>query len=325
MYAMSGNERRMVVVTGADGFLGANLVRALLSRGHPVRALLQPGRATGTLDGLGIERVEGELLDPPSLLPFLRDAAAVIFGPGSLPLRRPRRASRMVRVAASMARTARDSGVGSFVFVGTADAFAAGDAARPGDESRRSARPDAAARAQDLVLAMNAPGFRVVVAAPTVMFGPHDPGPGPGALLLAVANRELPGSPPGGGCFAAARDVARGIVLAMERGRPGECYILGGENLSYARLLAKMAEVCRVEPPSPVLPVPAVLLAGALSALALAPEARLPLPGWTLARLSCRTRFYASDKAVRELGYAMRPVEEDLQAARVWFRDRGML
>ncbi|MBN1243371.1 MAG: NAD-dependent epimerase/dehydratase family protein [Spirochaetales bacterium] len=326
---------RLVLLTGADGFLGANLARALLSRGYRVRALLQPGREVGTLDGLDVEQARLDLMDAAALPGALEGVAALVHTVASTsvwPSRDGRQWALNVDVALALALAAREAGVRRFVHVGTANSFAAGTREAPGDERGPydAGRfgldyQDSKRAAQERLLELNGDGFEVVVANPTFMFGPFDSKPGSGELLLQVARGKVPGSAPGGRCFADVRDVAGGIVAALERGRPGECYILGGENLSYTEAFALIARTCGTRPPRLRLPAAAVLAFGAFGSALAALTGRAPKVSLPMARISCEGQYYGSAKAVAELGYSMRPVAEGIAAARDWFRTRGML
>ncbi len=324
-----------VLLTGADGFLGANLARALLGRGFRVRALLQPGRKVGTLDGLPVEEFRADLADAATLARVVEGSSAVVHTVASTavwPSRDPRQRLLNRDLALALATSAREAGVRRFVHVGTANSFAAGTKEAPGDE--RGAYDagrfgldyqDSKREAQERLLELNGDGFEVVVANPTFMFGPFDTKPGSGELLIQVARGKVPGSAPGGRCFADVRDVAAGIVSALERGRPGECYILGGENLSYAEAFALIARLCGTRPPRLRLPAAAVLAFGAFGSAVAALTGVAPKVSLPMARISCEGQYYCSAKAIAELGYVIRPVAEGIAAARDWVRARVML
>ena len=126
-----------VLLTGADGFLGANLARALLGRGFRVRALLQPGRKVGTLDGLPVEEFRADLADAATLARVVEGSSAVVHTVASTavwPSRDPRQRLLNRDLALALATSAREAGVRRFVHVGTANSFAAGTKEAPGDE-----------------------------------------------------------------------------------------------------------------------------------------------------------------------------------------------
>lgn len=297
--------------------------------------MLEPGRSTGTLEGLAVEEVRGSLFDAGFVREAVSGVDAVIHTVASTavwPSRDPRMRSLNVDAALGLARAAREAGsVRRFVHVGTANSFASGCRESPGDETGGYTAgrfgldyQDTKREAQDLLLGLSGPGFEVVVANPTFMFGPYDSKPGSGEMILQVAAGRVPGSAPGGRCFADVRAVARGIVLALERGRAGECYILGGENLSYREVFDAIARVVGARPPRLAMPAPAVLAFGALSSALAAVTRRPPKVSLAMARISCEGQYYSSAKAMRELGYSVAPVDAAIEAAWAWFRERGM-
>jgi len=324
-----------IVVTGADGFLGSNVTRALLDSGYRVRALLEPGRDTGTLDGLAVEERRGSLLDPAFLEESVRGAAAVIHTAASTavwPSRIPSMRALNVDAALGLARAAKAAGASAFIHVGSASSFAWGTVEHPGDEMGPYGSGylgfdylDTKREAQEAMLGLDGPGFRVVVVNPTFMFGPFDSKPSSGEMILSVARRKVPGYTSGGRSFADVRSVAGGIVSALERGRGGQCYILGGHNLSYRDAFAVMASVVGVKPPRLRLPGAAALAYGAVGSAVSALTGRAPKLSLPMTRVSLEGQYYDSSKAERELGYRKGSLEGAVQAAVDWFRVRGML
>lgn len=356
-----------VLVTGADGFLGSNLVRALLASGYRVRAMLQPGRDTGTLDGLPIEEVRFDLVeasgntDSAAWNDALSDVDAVIHTVASTavwPSRNPGIWRLNVDAAVSLAVAARSFGVRRFVHVGTANSFACAERASSGRLAGVDSLPDLSAIplgsdpidagteaapytagvygldyqdskrvAQEKLLALADENFQLVIGNPTFMFGPFDSKPGSGELIIGILNGKVPGIAPGGRCFANVTDVAAGLVAAMERGRSGTCYILGGENLTYSQLYGSIAAVagpgCRV--PKIRLPSLAVLATGAAGSAFAALTRRAPKISLAMARIACECQFYSSERAQTELGYRIHPIDKGIGAAVEWFRARGML
>jgi dihydroflavonol-4-reductase len=374
MNAVRIEKGAMVLVTGADGFLGSNLVRALLESGYRVRAMLQPGRDTGTLDSLPIEEIRFDLVeesrDTNSAVwkTALSGVDAVIHTVASTavwPSRNPGIWGLNVDAAVSLALVARSLGVRRFVHVGTANSFACSKLARSGriadvnslpgkstislgsDPNHAGSDPDVDGTedapytagvygldyqdskrvAQEKLLALADDRFQLVIGNPTFMFGPFDSKPGSGELIIGILKGKVPGIAPGGRCFANVTDVAAGLVAAMERGRSGTCYILGGENLTYAELYGRIAAVagpgCRV--PKFRLPAPAVLATGAAGSALAAMTGKAPKISLAMARIACECQFYRSARAQAELGYRIHPIDEGIRAAIEWFRARGML
>lgn len=328
-------KKGMIAVTGADGFLGSNVVRALLAAGYDVQAILEPGRETGTLAGLEYEARRGSLLDAGFVSEAVRGADAVIHTAASTavwPNRIPSMRTLNVVAAVELAREAKAAGVPAFVHVGSASSFAWGTRDQPGDEAGeyRSGHfgldyQDTKKEAQDSMLALQAGGFRLVVVNPTFMFGPYDSKPGSGEMILSVAARKVPGYTSGGRSFADVRAVAKGIVAALERGRGGQCYILGGNNLSYGEAFSAIAAVVEVVPPRFKLPGAAALAYGAIGSAIASLTGKPPKLSLAMTRVSLEGQYYSSAKAERELGYAVGNFDDAVGAAVAWFKANGKM
>lgn len=326
---------KTVLLTGADGFLGSNVARVLVDRGYAVRALVEKGRDTGTLSGVKVERVEGSLLDLAALPSLVAGADAIVHTAASTavwPDRIPSMRALNVEAALSLAEAARNAGVKTFVHVGSASSFAWGPRDKPGSEEGPygSGRfgvdyMDTKREAQDRVLSLDAPGFRVVVVNPTFMFGPYDSKPSSGEMIIALASGSVPGYTDGGRSFADVRSVARGIALALEKGRGGQCYILGGENLPYREAFGVIARTVGALPPKHRMPAWASLAFGALGSALAALTGKAPRLSLAMAKISLEGQYYDSAKATRELGYLPGRLEDAVAAAAAWFRERGLL
>jgi dihydroflavonol-4-reductase len=324
-----------VLVTGADGFLGSNVVRELLSQGYAVRAMIQPGRNAGTIDGLPLEQMTADILSETDRLRALSGLHAVIHTVASTsvwPSRDPFIWKLNHEVPISLAREARNAGVARFVHVGTANSFAAGSRSNPGTEEGDYDAlrfgldyQDSKRAAQERLLALDAEGPEIVIVNPTFMFGPYDTKPGSGEMILKTAKRQVPGSSPGGRCFADVRAVAKGIVAALEKGIPGRCYILGGENLEYSQIFSLIAEATGVRAPRFTLPSTLIIAMGALASFFASLTGKAPKISLPMARIACEGQYYSSKRAMAELGYTIIPVREGIQAAVEWFRSKGML
>lgn len=323
----------LVALTGADGFLGSNVARALLLSGYGVRAALEPGRDTGTLDGLDVEEARGSLLDPGFRASLVAGVDAVIHTAASTavwPSRIPSMRLLNVDSAIGLARAAAEAGVASYIHVGSASSFAWGTKDEPGDESGPYGSGrfgldylDTKREAQDALLSLERGGMRLVVCAPTFMFGPFDSKPSSGEMILAVAGRAVPGYTRGGRSFADVRSVAEGIVAALERGRDGHCYILGGRNLSYSEAFAAIAGVVGVEAPRLRLPAPAALAVGALGSAYGKLSGKPPRLSLPMTRVSLEGQYYSSAKSERELGYVVGDLESAVRSAVEWFKETG--
>lgn len=321
-----------VAVTGANGHVGANLVRALLARGDRVRALVH--RDTRALAGLDVERVPADVLDPATLRPAFAGMegvyhlAALISITGS----QSGRVEHMnVEGAHNVARAAREAGVGRLVHLSSVHAFHHEPGERLDEASPRPRASDPAydrSKAAGEVAVRNevAAGLDAVILNPTGILGPFDFGPSRfGKALLDFASGRMPVAVRGGFDWVDVRDVAQACIAAMERGRRGEGYLVGGRWASIAEIGALVAAATGGRPPWVALPM------GIARAVA-------PLGGWVQARLGQEPTFtpeamYALargsrhvdvTKARTELGHTPRPLEDTVRDTLDWFRRAGM-
>jgi dihydroflavonol-4-reductase len=318
-------------VTGASGFVGANLVRALLDRGWRVRALIR-GDAP-SLAGLEVEPVAGDLFAP-GLTDAMRGCDAVFHVAATYSLWRRDRAvlmranvegTRNVLAAARAARVPRTVHTSSVAAIGVrADG-------RPADETYQSpperlvgayklSKYFAEREARRAFLA----GQDVVIVNPTTPVGPWDAKPTPtGEIVVRFLNRRMPAYVDTGLNVVDVREVADGHVLAYEHGLAGERYILGNENLSLRALLERLAELSGLPPPRWRLAHAIPLAYAAFGELVLARLGIAPDVALDGVRMAKQRMFYATEKAVEELGVPHRPVTTALVDAVSWFRGHG--
>lgn len=325
-----------VLVTGATGLLGGHAARLLCDAGHDVRVLLRKTSITKGVDGLPAERVYGDLADEKSLELAMRGrevvfhcAAAFVFWGMSREKIFEANLGGTRRVLAAAKR----AGVRRLVCTSTGAAVATGTKDAPADEttpynmdSARCDYIDSKREAELAALAANAPDFEVVVTNPGMILGPGDWKPTPsGELLLRYLNHQMPGYMNLQGSVVHAEDVARGHLLAAERGRAGERYILGGENLTMAEILRTLREVSGVFIPMIPIPAPVALAFGhAVAWLADNVTKRPPLVHPAQVRMGALSMCQSSAKAERELGYSYRGVRETLAETVEFFRKSGM-
>lgn len=229
---------RIAVVTGANGFLGAHLVRALLQRGVHVRAVVRPTSDVRVLEGLDVEIWRGQLDDPAWMREVLSGADA-LFHLAAVYSQRPQDIGLMYRVNVGLVRTllklAWDVGVPRIVHTSTIGVIGRRQDGRPPDESVPFNLWDRAShyvRSKHLgevaALTWAAMGAPIVVVNPTAPVGAYDWRPtATGRRIVDVLQGRVPSFPPGGMNVVPARDVAEGMILAALKGRPGERYILG--------------------------------------------------------------------------------------------------
>jgi dihydroflavonol-4-reductase len=164
-----------------------------------------------------------------------------------------------------------------------------------------------------------------VIVNPTYMLGPRDARPSSSRLIVDTVRRRIPGWTPGYNNFVDVRDVARGMIAAWQRGRRGERYILAGHDMTYGELFRTVARVAGVKPPGLRVPRPAAWLFGRWGDL-VERTGREPVVNSTQIRYAFTDRFrFKSDKAARELGYQVSPLEPAIRDAIDWFRAHGML
>lgn len=324
-----------VLVTGADGLLGSNLVRELLEQGYEVRALIQPGRNVPTLAGLEVERREGDLLDEDALAGAAAGCEAVFhcaavtnqWAAPELIWKVNHQGTKNVLAAMTAA------GAGKLVFVGSASSVQFGTLSRPGDESgsfppvyRGVAYMESKHAAMKLVkdFARQEGRFAVCIL-PTFMLGPFDAGPSSGELLRQFIKRRMKFTSPGGRNFSHARDVAKAMVSALQRGKNGGHYIAGGHNLTYLDFFSRVAEAAGINPPRHVLPEAALLALGAAGSLSEKLTGKRPLLNYKMARLAVCGTYYSSEKAKAELGLHPAPVEQAIADSLQSLRQYGHL
>jgi dihydroflavonol-4-reductase len=326
-----------VLVTGGSGFLGSAVVRSLIARGAHVRVLVRPASPSGNLSGLDCETIVGDLGDQQSLKASLRGIRYLFHVAADYRLW-ARDPSVMLRVNVEGTRSlmgeALSAGVERIVYTSSVATLRVAGVRGPVDETSMLGSDEAigaykrskvlAERTiEEMILREKLPA---VIVNPTTPIGPRDIRPTPtGRILLDAARGRIPAFVATGLNFAHVDDIAEGHVLAFERGRIGERYILGGQNLSLQELLAAVAGLTGRRAPRIKLP------RGPLLPLAFGAEAvarftgKEPLLTVDGLRMSRYQMFFTSAKAERELGYRSRPYQEGVVDALAWFRQAGYL
>jgi len=318
-------------VTGASGFVGANLARALLERGWRVRALVR-GEAP-SLDGLDIERVHGDLFAP-GLSDAMRGCDGLFHAAATYSLwRRDREAVLRANVdgTRSALAAARAAGVRRTVHTSSVAAIGTRDGGDAADETFQSP-PDrligvykrSKYLAELEVRRAVESGQDVVIVNPTTPVGPWDAKPTPtGDIIVRFLTGRMPAYVDTGLNVVDVRDVAAGHVLAYERGVTGERYILGNENLTLRALLARLAAITGRAVPRVRLPRVIPLAYAALGEYVLAPLGVRPDVALDGVRMAKQRMFYTAEKAVRELGLPQSSVNDALADAVTWFQRHG--
>lgn len=327
----------LTLVTGGSGFLGSAVVRALITRGAHVRTLVRATSPRGNLEGLGCDVVVGDLTDRDSLKRAMKDVRYLFHVAADYRLW-ARDPSVIVRAnvegTLNLKREALASGVERIVYTSSVAALRVAGATVPVDETAALTPGEAvgaykrsktmAERAVEEMILRE--GLPAIIVNPTTPIGPRDIRPTPtGRILLDAARGRIPAFVDTGLNFAHVDDVAEGHLLAFERGRIGERYILGGDNLSLRDLLGTVAGLSGRSAPKmrlPRLPLYPLAAGAEFMARLTGKEPLLTIDGL---RMSKYRMFFTSAKAESELGYRSRPYQEGVADALAWFRGAGYL
>jgi len=328
----------MILVTGATGFVGSAVVRKLIGRGLPVRALVRPASDRSNLDGLEIDIVEGDLLETATLKPALDGCSGLFHVAADYRLWAPD-PEPMFRANVDGTRTillaAGDCGVERIVY--TSSVAVLGN--RPGDGVADEETPVtfkdmigpykqskflAEAEVRELI---ESQGLPVVIVNPSTPIGPRDIKPTPtGRMIVEAASGRMPAYVGTGLNVVHVDDVAEGHLLAFEKGVVGQRYILGGENMSLREILTTIARITGGKPPRVKIPTGAVLpFAYMAEAWARVSGVKEPFATVDGLRMAKKKMFFSHAKADRELGHAPGPAEQALSDAVQWFREHGYI
>jgi len=313
------------LVTGATGLVGGNLVRALVARGRRVRILVRPtSRLDHLADVQGLEPVGGDVTQPETLVQAC-DGVEHVFHCAAQVSMWPRLADAMWRVNVdgtdAVLAAVRRTGVRRLVHCSRVDALGLPEGDAPATEETpwnwdRLGLENPYARtkyeSQRRVLAAAATEVDAVVVNPTYMLGAYDARPSSGRMILEVAAGRAVGYPTGGNNFVDVEDVAEAMITAAGRGIRGECYILGGVDLTYREVFTLIADVVGVAPPRVALPYPLARLGGWAGDLLGAVTGREPAVNTTTVRMGYVRHYYSARKAVAALGMRQTALREPI-------------
>ncbi len=326
-----------ILVTGASGFVGSAVLRALAAQGARVRALLRPSSSRRNLQGIACEVSEGDIADPASMATALTGVRYLFHVAADYRLWAPD-PSTIMRANLEGTRTVMEAalaaGVERVVHTSSVATLRAADAATIVDETAALAQDEAIGAykqskvaAERLVETMaRERGLPAVIVSPSTPIGPGDIKPTPtGRIVVEAARGRIPAFVDTGLNLVHVDDVAAGHVLALEKGRVGERYILGGQNASLREMLAVIAALTGRRAPTVSLPrAPLWPLAVAAESVARF-TGREPFVTRDALKMASHHMFFTSAKAERELGYTARPYRVALADALAWFRTEGYL
>jgi dihydroflavonol-4-reductase len=324
----------LTLVTGASGFVGSAVARALEARGASLRLLVRPTSPRANLEGLDAEIVVGDMADPDAMAAAMTSVRHLFHVAADYRLwaRDPEEIVRNnlngTRAVLGAAKTA---GVERVVYTSSVATLGFRDDGTPSDETLPLS-PDQAIGAykRSKVIAereverMATDGLPVVMVSPSTPIGPRDVKPTPtGRIIVEAAEGRMPAFLDTGLNLVHVDDVAAGHLLALDKGRQGENYILGGQDVSLGTMLAEIAALVGRKAPTVSLPrAPLYPLALATEALAYL-TGKEPFLTRDALKMSRHHMFFSSAKAERELGYHARPYAEGLSDALEWFRQAG--
>ncbi len=323
-------------LTGATGFVGAALAHLLESKGHHLRLLCREGNDRRNLEGLkNIEIIEGDLCAPATYATALTGCNNLFHVAADYRIWVPNAAA-MNRVniegTEALMIAAHEAGVGKIVYTSSVATLGIPKNGNPGTEETPVALNDMIGvykrskfLAEELVhRLMRETGLKAVIVNPSTPIGPRDIKPTPtGRIIVEAAAGHMPAYVDTGLNVAHVDDVAMGHWLALEKGKIGERYILGGEDMDFEDILKAVSNI--TGHPAPRFKIPR----GPLFPLAYFVETvarfthREPFITVDGLKMSRKKMFFSSDKAKTELGYAPRPAKQALQDAIIWFKDQG--
>jgi dihydroflavonol-4-reductase len=323
-----------VLVTGATGLVGSAVARELAGRGHEVRVLARPTSDTSVLADVPFEIAMGDVLDAASVRSAVEGCDAVVHTAGVVSFRATEAARLMdvnghgveiVLGAAHAAGVRRAVLTSSTSVMGGTHAPVVKDESSPGNaEALGIPYFVSKLRGEEAARALFARGLPVVLVRPAYVLGPGDVHGTSSATLVAIVKRRIPAYVEGGVSFCDVRDVARGHAEALERGRPGETYVLGGHNLTTGEMIHRVASMAGVRPPRRIAYPLALAFATAQEAWASVTGGRAAMTR-DLVRSAALYTYVSSGKAERELGYTVRSFEDMVADTLRWFIAHGKL
>ena len=320
-----------ILVTGATGLLGNNVVRELLDLPLRPRVLVRETSDPRSLEGLDVEHVAGDIRDASAVSAACQDMDVIIHAAGYVKIgwSNPELYHEInVQGTEHVARMAQEQGA-RLIHVSTVNTLGVVTADSAADEES-STLPiipcpyvESKRAAEERIRERVPQGLDAVIVHPGFMLGPWDWKPSSGAMLLEVASRFTPMAPRGGMSLCDARDVARGILSAMDRGQAGRNYILAGHNMSYLDSWKWFARISGSRPPWMRAGPLGVRLVGKCNDWLTRFTGHERELNSAATGLSSMFHYFSSERAKHELGYQVRDVETMVRDSWDWFREHG--
>jgi dihydroflavonol-4-reductase len=321
-------------VTGGTGFIGAHIVRALLQDGRAVRCLVRQGSRRDNLEGLNVELVVGDVTDTASLNAAMAGVSTLYHCAADYRLwaKDPAELDRVnVGGTEKVLAAAAEFHVAKVVYTSSVGALGLTRDGSPADERTLVERGEVVGRykkskydAEQVAATWAARGLPVVIVNPSTPVGELDIKPTPtGQMIVDFLNGRLPAYVDTGLNLVDVRDVARGHLLAAERGRIGEKYILGNRNMTLKEILEVLSRLTGLRAPTLRLPHAIPLAAAAVATFVANLTGRPPRVSLESVRMSMHRMFFDARKAVAELSFPQSSVDAALGRAVAWFREKG--
>jgi len=324
------------LISGAAGFIGSAVVRQFVAAGYPVRVLVRRSSSRRNLQGLDVEVFEGDVRNEDDVERAMSGMRYVIHTAADYRLwaREPDEIFRNnVLGTRVVVQAARREGIARMVYTSSVATLALRRDGEPADETQRLTQHEAIGAykrskiaAEEIVTEAIRDGLPAVIVHPTAPVGPRDIRPTPtGRIIIEAGNGRMPAYVDTGLNIVHVDDIAAGHLQALVHGEVGARYILGGENVTLAQMLAQIARLRGRRAPRlhlPRLPLFPLAAAAEMMARVTGREPFLTLDGLRMAK---HRMFFSSAKAERDLGYKFRPYVEALRDAITWFADAGYL
>ena len=324
------------LVTGATGFIGSAIVRELIRDGEDIRVLIRKTSNTRNIDNLEVERAFGDIRDGDSMRKALKGCDTLYYTAAHFAHWTPdKKLPYEINVEGTKTslKAALDAGVERVVYTSTNNTMGAHGADIPANESAEFNHQDTGdnysiskylgeIEAKKFV----AKGLPIVIVNPTIVIGAHDIKPTPsGKMIIDIANKDMPGYIEGGVNIIDVEDVARGHILAAKKGRVGERYLFGNENMSVSDYFRLISEVAGVKPPKIKIPYYLAIALGYMFELGAYITKKPPVTTASEVKIGRKYEFYDCSKAVKELGLPQTPIRASIERAVNWFKENGYI
>ena len=325
-----------VLLTGADGMLGASICRELIHQNYDVVAMILPHSKSQVLHGLKIEIVRGDVLDREFLLYVMQECDMVINA-AALTNVWPARSNTVMKVNIEGTKNIMDVAemykIERMVHISSAASFNQGTKENPGNETNSFNGwkfgldyVNSKYLAQEMLLEKYSKDrFPIIIINPTFMIGPFDSGPSSGKIIIGLYKNKFPGYSTGGKNFVYSADVAVAAVNALSMGRLGECYIAGNENLEYSEFFRKACEVRNKSFKLIKVPNFIILFVGIMNSMKAIITGKPPGLSYKAARMASIGQYYSSAKAQQELKMPQTSITCAVDHCLNWFESNGYL